>query len=424
MAYAVRIHELGKRFVLRAKPARTLGEAVAARLRFALAGRRFARREFWALRDVTVDVDEGEVVGVVGRNGAGKSTLLRILAGITDPTEGYAEVRGRVGALLDVGTGFHPELSGRDNIYLNGAILGMRRSEIDRRYDEIIEFAEINAFLDVPVKRYSSGMYVRLAFAVAAHLDPEILLVDEVLSVGDQAFQEKCLGRIHEVTRSGRTVLFVSHNLASLLRLCERGVLLEKGRLTFEGPMAEAVERYLSSRPQLHEAGDLTDVQREGNGELRFRSIEVIGPDGTPTVYAGGPAELKATFGAVKPVPGRQLKISFGINSQFGDRLVTLVTSWDPDNGVREGEVTDGTTVSCLLPDLPLRPGKYLLTLYVDRAGELLDNVDGQIEFEIAPSDYFGTGELPSESQGPLLVRQSWALEQPATVSTRTRTAP
>jgi len=414
MIEAIRTHELGKRFVIRSKPARTLGEATIARMRFALGGRRLRRREFWALRDVSIDVSPGEVVGIVGRNGAGKSTLLRMLAGITDPTEGYAEVRGRVGALLEVGTGFHPELSGRDNVYLNGAILGMRRSEIARRFDEIVAFAEIEEFLETPVKRYSSGMYVRLAFAVAAHLDPEILLVDEVLSVGDQAFQEKSLGRIHEVTQSGRTVLFVSHNLASVLRLCERGILLDGGQVAFEGPMTETVERYLSTRPQLHDTGDLSDVHREGRGGLRFRTLEVLGPEGGANVYAGGPVEFRATFAADRPVSGRQLKLTIGINSQLGDRLATLVTSWDPASTVRAGEVVDGTTVRCSVPELPLRPGKYLLSLAAERAGELLDEVDGQIEFELSPSDFFGAGELPSESQGAVLVRQRWELEESA----------
>jgi homopolymeric O-antigen transport system ATP-binding protein len=415
MDTALRTHELGKRFTIRSRPPRTLGEAAAARLRFAMRGRRSRKREFWALRNVSIGVDPGEVVGLVGRNGAGKSTLLRILAGITDPTEGFAEVRGRVGALLEVGTGFHPELSGRDNIYLNGAILGMRRSEIARRYDEIVEFAEIEEFLETPVKRYSSGMYVRLAFAVAAHLDPEILLVDEVLSVGDQAFQEKSLGRIHEVTQSGRTVLFVSHNLASVLRLCERGLLLEDGNVAFEGPIAETVERYLSTRPQVHETGDLEDVHRAGRGDVRFRTVEVLGPDGSPTVYAGGPAEFRATFAAVRPVSGRQLKVTFAIRTQLGDPLATLVTSWDPESTVRTGEIADGTAVRCAVPELPLRPGKYQLSLRVERAGELLDEVDGQIEFDLAPSDYFGAGELPGESQGPILVRQRWALDERAT---------
>ena len=412
---AIAIEGIGKRYrISHRPPARTLMERTMESLKALGTARRFEYEDFWALRDVSLEIDEGEVLGIVGRNGAGKSTLLKILAGITEPTEGHAVVRGRVGALLEVGTGFHPELSGRDNVYLNGAILGMRRADIARRFDEIVDFAEIEQFLDVPVKRYSSGMYVRLAFAVAAHLEPEVLLVDEVLSVGDQAFQEKCLGRIHEVTRSGRTVVFVSHNLASLIRLCTHGVLLDGGRLVRNGTMRETLDTYLSGRPGIRQTGDLSDVERRGSGALRFRTLEVTGPDGTPNVYAGGPAEFRVTFAGPRPLSGRQLRISIGVDSVLGDRLVTLLTSWDPGSTVAEGLVGDGTGVRCTVQELPLRPGKYLLTLYVDQAGELLDNVEGQIELEVLPSDYFGTGSLPSETQGPFLVRHRWQLEAEA----------
>ena len=195
----------------------------------------------WALKDVSFEVKEGEVVGIIGRNGAGKTTLLKILARITEPTEGYAEVRGRVGSLLEVGTGFHPELTGRENIYLSGAILGMTKREIDRKFDEIVEFAEIEKFIDTPVKYYSSGMYVRLAFAVAAHLEPEILLVDEVLAVGDMTFQKKCLKKMDEVAKGGRTVLFVSHNMGAVRSLCQRGMVLDMGRMVYYGSIEDAV---------------------------------------------------------------------------------------------------------------------------------------------------------------------------------------
>ena len=214
------------------------------KLKGAPAGRSSRRTNaFWALKDVCFEVGRGEVVGIVGRNGAGKSTLLKILSRIVDPTEGTARLRGRVASLLEVGTGFHPELSGRENIYLNGAILGMKKAEIDRKFDEIVAFAEIDRFLDTPAKRYSSGMYVRLAFAVAAHLEPEILIVDEVLAVGDFAFQKKCLGKMHDVAAGdGRTILFVSHNLSALAQLCERAILLEKGSVTSIGPVKDVVE--------------------------------------------------------------------------------------------------------------------------------------------------------------------------------------
>ena len=204
-------------------------------------------RTLWALRDITFDVERGSVIGIVGRNGAGKSTLLKVLSRVTDPTSGYGEIRGRVGSLLEVGTGFHPELTGRENIFLNGAILGMKRTEIDKKFDEIVEFSEVSKFIDTPVKRYSSGMYLRLAFAVAAHLEPEILVVDEVLAVGDAEFQRKCLGKMSDVANQGRTVLFVSHNMSAILRLTQETIVLEKGKVQMRAPSAEAVDYYLSS---------------------------------------------------------------------------------------------------------------------------------------------------------------------------------
>jgi lipopolysaccharide transport system ATP-binding protein len=209
------------------------------------AARTITREEFWALRDVSFEVQQGDVVGIIGRNGAGKSTLLKILSQITEPTSGRARIRGRIASLLEVGTGFNPELTGRENIFLNGSILGMKRTEIRQKFDEIVAFAEVERFLDTPVKRYSSGMYVRLAFAIAAHLDPEILIVDEVLAVGDAAFQKKCLGKMENVASNGRTVIFVSHDLASVSRLCRSGILLDQGRTVWQGKISEVVSHYL-----------------------------------------------------------------------------------------------------------------------------------------------------------------------------------
>jgi lipopolysaccharide transport system ATP-binding protein len=222
---------------------------------------------FWALRDVSFDVKQGDVIGIIGRNGAGKSTMLKILSRITSPTSGSVTIRGRLASLLEVGTGFHPELTGRENIFLNGAILGMRKSEIARRFDEIVSFAEVEKFLDTPVKHYSSGMYVRLAFAVAAHLDPEILVVDEVLAVGDLTFQKKCLGKMSEVSRGGRTVLFVSHNMAAIENLCTRGVVLHQGDLLYDGSSKEAIQYYLNSLSTRSGTGHV--VELEGVGDRR-----------------------------------------------------------------------------------------------------------------------------------------------------------
>src|SRR5262245_46524100 len=237
----------------------------------------------WALKDVSFTINRGEVVGIIGRNGAGKSTLLKILARITDPTTGVAEIHGRVGSLLEVGTGFHGELTGRENTYLNGAVLGMTKKEIDRKFDEIIAFAEVERFVDTPVKHYSSGMYLRLAFAVAAHLEPEILLIDEVLAVGDIAFQRKCLGKMGDVARQGRTILFVSHNMAAVESLCSTAYLLENGQLVESGTTKTVIDAYLSTVPTLCNASLEHRTDREGNGRLRFTDIEFRSDEGVLT---------------------------------------------------------------------------------------------------------------------------------------------
>jgi lipopolysaccharide transport system ATP-binding protein len=279
---AIRVEGLGKRYRIgsRREPYLTLRDTLS-RLVTAPFRAREKAEHVWALRDVSFDVRWGEIVGIIGRNGAGKTTLLKLLSRITDPTEGGADIWGRLGSLLEVGTGFHPELTGRENIYLNGAILGMTRAEIRRRFDEIVAFAEVEQFLDTPVKHYSSGMYVRLAFAVAAHLEPEILLVDEVLAVGDAAFQRRCLGKMQEVSRGGRTVIVVSHHMGTVLRLCERAILLEGGRVVKDGPVGSVVSTYL-------ESGLGTGAQRvwsvreeaPGNEIVRLCAVRVIDREG------------------------------------------------------------------------------------------------------------------------------------------------
>jgi lipopolysaccharide transport system ATP-binding protein len=286
---AIQVRDIGKEYHIGGAPQRyaTLRDRIASgvaapfrRARKLLSGHAYGAAEldetFWALKDITFDVQEGEVVGLIGRNGAGKSTLLKILSRITEPTEGHADVYGRVGSLLEVGTGFHPELTGRENIYLNGAILGMRKAEIDRKFDEIVDFSEIEKFIDTPVKHYSSGMFVRLAFAVAAHMEAEILLIDEVLSVGDAEFQRKCLGKMGEVAGSGRTVVFVSHNMPTVARLCERVILLDQGAIIEDGPSAAVVHTYLSSGIG-HSAERTWDGDRRapGNEVARMRAVRV-----------------------------------------------------------------------------------------------------------------------------------------------------
>ena len=374
---AVRTEGLGKRYRIGAPSLRhgTLREAIMSaaaaplrnlgQLRALTSFERDATDTIWALRDFSFEVREGEVVGIIGRNGAGKSTLLKLLSRITEPTVGFGEIYGRVGSLLEVGTGFHKELTGRDNIYLSGSILGMDRGYIDRRFDEIVEFAGIGPFLDTPVKRYSSGMYLRLAFAVAAHLEPDVLIVDEVLAVGDAEFQQKCLGRMNEVAREGRTVLFVSHNLGAIQRLCTRAVLLEGGRLGYDGDTVESVRRYLASggseAPPV-QWFDLSSAPHGGSGLARFVAVRYSGPDAMVDFRPcpGAPLEITVRIRASAPIP--RVTIGFTLSDHFGTPLTsgsTTASGW-------KGSVPEGpSTWRFRIYSLPLRPGTYQLGLWL-----------------------------------------------------------
>jgi lipopolysaccharide transport system ATP-binding protein len=350
----------------------------------------FARKTaetFWALRDVSFDVNKGEVLGIIGRNGAGKSTLLKILSRITEPTAGRIEVVGRVGSLLEVGTGFHPELSGRENIYLNGAVLGMRRKEIDRQFAAIVDFAGVEKFLDTPVKRYSSGMYVRLAFAVAAHLNPEILVVDEVLAVGDAAFQDKCLGKMGEVARSGRTVLLVSHNMAAVRHLCTRAVLLSEGTMAAEGPVADIVPQYLSVRSAKGAA--LGRISRHGL-ELGEIGLRAAGSEtSTDCVLFNDDYELAVT------VRARQLVYGGGLVVRVRDTLGTLVSSaCTVEEGLGTVDFTSSHTVTFNLPRLQLMPGRYFVSVYVYKPNDAIKylEVEDALTFEVQPAVVRGGG--------------------------------
>src|SRR6202453_1111942 len=315
MSSAIRVENLGKKYILRHQPGKGRHRYVALRDvlvdKFSSLFKRRApgdtdtREEFWALNNVSFEIQQGEAVGIIGRNGAGKSTLLKLLSRITEPSEGQIELEGRVASLLEVGTGFHPELTGRENIFLNGAILGMTRVEIKKKFDEIVAFAEVEKFLDTPVKRYSSGMYMRLAFAVAAHLEPEILIVDEVLAVGDAAFQKKCLGKMQQVGQSGRTVLFVSHNMDAIARLCSKCFYLVKGELKMSGTPREVIKAYSEHSKQVSGEIDLTRMPRayEGTADaqlLRLRSLQ----NGNIAAWCfeyGAPLELSVEFSVSKP---------------------------------------------------------------------------------------------------------------------------
>jgi lipopolysaccharide transport system ATP-binding protein len=367
-----------------------------------------AAEQFWALRDISFEVDQGEVVGVIGRNGAGKSTLLKILSRITEPTTGYAEIRGRVGSLLEVGTGFHPELSGRENIYLNGAILGMPRREIERKFDEIVAFAEVDKFIDTPVKHYSSGMYLRLAFGVAAHLEPEILVVDEVLAVGDAAFQKKCLGKMGDVAKAGRTVIFVSHNMGAVSALCSRALLLDNGRIATVGDPQTVISTYLSQVRARGEVPLIERSDREGNESLRFTSIAILDSLGQPsdTVSAGDDIAIELEF----DTRGRTLKeVVFQIRfmDSMGQSLFSCLTRTVNSNF---DELPPYGRVRCYIPKLPLAPGAYILTIICKENGyTLADKVEAAADVTVASGDYFGTGRVTPPDCGPFLVAHKWA---------------
>jgi lipopolysaccharide transport system ATP-binding protein len=356
-------------------------------------------RDFWALRAVSFDVRRGEVLGVIGRNGAGKSTLLKILTRITHPTEGAADLYGRVGSLLEVGTGFHPELSGRENIYLNGTILGMRRREIRSQFDAIVDFAGVERFLETPVKRYSSGMYVRLAFAVAAHLNSEILLVDEVLAVGDVEFQRRCLGKMQDVARSGRTVVFVSHHLQSLSSLCSRVLLLEGGRLAFDGPVADGLARYMASLDR-GQNDMLQSERRAGSGEIRvLRAVA-----GKPVYTAGEAKKLRVRLQAGNTPPS-----SFFLSVHVVDERGTVVLQCDSRLvGAWFSAAQPGEVEFCLRAPW-LKPGVYRLDIFVCASG-IVDHCEAAARWEVLPVlPYPGAVSEESTMHGAVLGDFSYA---------------
>lgn len=339
---------------------------------------------FWALRGVSFEVPRGEVIGIIGRNGAGKSTLLKILSRITVPTEGRVEMRGRLASLLEVGTGFHPELTGRENIYLNGAILGMRRAEIAAKFDEIVAFAEIEKFLDTPVKRYSSGMYVRLAFAVAAHLEPEILVVDEVLAVGDAEFQRKCLGKMESVATGGRTVLFVSHNMQAVRRLCTRGVLLHEGTVQSEGEITGVIDAYLRSSAHQEPNAEITpDMHRTYPPAYEIHRVEIrnAGGEATATLLMDERFTLRLHGRAHRPVQGLRVGVTF--RGGDGARLATIVAS--PDGGISAGTLQGAEDVLTAQIENVFMPGPHSLDISVKSGGgDWVDFIEG-IQFTVAP---------------------------------------
>jgi lipopolysaccharide transport system ATP-binding protein len=437
----IRVEGLGKKYtIMHEQQVRhnTLRDAVAHQASalarwanpFTLAGqmsraRRYAgdphtkgEEDFWALKDVSFEIHRGERVGIIGRNGAGKSTLLKILSRITEPTTGRVEITGRVASLLEVGTGFHPELTGRENIYLNGAILGMTRREIRSKFDEIVDFAEVEKFLDTPVKRYSSGMYVRLAFAVAAHLEPEILVVDEVLAVGDASFQKKCLGKMEDVAdREGRTVLFVSHQISSIQKLCNKGLLLRGGKIAFNGSSEEAINAYVNSsnHAYLSARAVLASCKRGGSGEARFEDAGFVDPETGERVESlsgGKPYLFRMLIRNQTSHTLRDVVISYAVTDMVGNYILLFRSTF-------EGEAFDlepgVTTIDSYIESLPLAPSLYSTILFCShRDSQVLDSVSDAIQLSVDNCIFFDSGSSGLPSHCKVLTKTSWSARSSA----------
>jgi lipopolysaccharide transport system ATP-binding protein len=388
---AIRVERLSKRYQIGERESHpglrdALSRTVSAAIRGLRNGRRPSRerRAIWALKDVSFDVERGEIVGIIGRNGAGKSTLLKILSRITEPTEGWAEVHGRIGSLLEVGTGFHPDLNGRENIYLNGAVLGMKRVEISRKFGEIVQFAEIERFIDTPVKRYSSGMYMRLAFAVAAHLEPEILLVDEVLAVGDAAFQKKCLGKMSDVAKTGRTILFVSHNLPAVRTLCQRVLLLDGGRLAEIGGPQHVIESYLGDGLGEQNQRVWTDISTApGDEKTRIQAVRLLSGDGQPLsqAYLSRPVLVEVQYIVLKA----GTILSAGISLHTQEDVHVLASPSITDSAWYQRPHPPGIYRSrCQLPAMFLNERRYYVTvLLIERGQHIIALAEKILSFDM-----------------------------------------
>lgn len=420
---AIRVEQISKRYHIGAteKGYRTLRDQVSntisapfRRLSSVFRGKStlVSDSSIWALKDLSFEIKKGEVVGIIGRNGAGKSTLLKILTRITEPTAGYAEINGRVASLLEVGTGFHPELTGRENIYLNGAILGMKKTEIERKFDEIVAFAEIEKFIDTAVKHYSSGMYLRLAFAVAAHLEPEILLVDEVLAVGDAAFQKKCLGKMGDIGEQGRTVLFVSHNLAAVEYLCHKGIALQDGKLAFSGTAKEAVDYYLHTVDgggtcDSHVIDLSESAGRRAKCRRVLQRLELFTDGDTPvkgSLKMG--ASLRAHLHFRLENPTSTLEANLAFDNLLGQRVFSAHSAYQPNRP--QGRWAGEQEFICEIPSLTLIPGEYKLKVALDVDNSSVDTIEDATRLTIIESDYYGTGRVPRT--GMFVLNHNWHL--------------
>ena len=369
-----------------------------------------AHEEFWALKDVSFDIQQGDRVGIIGRNGAGKSTLLKILSRITEPTSGRASIKGRVASLLEVGTGFHPELTGRENIFLNGAILGMTKAEIKKKFDEIVAFAEVEKFLDTPVKHYSSGMYVRLAFAVAAHLEPEILIVDEVLAVGDAQFQKKCMGKMEDVGKEGRTVLFVSHQMAAIQRLCGKVLMLGNGQAKFIGETKNAIDFYLENLSDQTQYSNIAGVNRSGSGSIILTSFSLENTEGKILTSAASGEPLILVFGykCLSQLLKRNVSLGFSLHNNAGDTLVVFYSDY---MGVTFDIHNMEGAIKCQIAKWPFSMGRYYVGVRLLVSGVESDWPKGFVgTINVEAGDFYKQGSFGNSGLGPVLLSGEWSL--------------
>ncbi len=367
-----------------------------------------SQEDFHALNDVSFEIQRGECVGIIGRNGAGKSTLLKILSRITPPTTGEIVVQGRIGSLLEVGTGFHPELTGRENIFLNGAILGMTRQEIITKFDDIVQFAGIEKFLDTPVKRYSSGMYVRLAFSVAAHMEPDILIVDEVLAVGDVEFQKKCLGKMQDVTKKeGRTVLFVSHNMGAIQGLCSKSLLLEQGKVIAFDETSKVIQKYIQDSSVSQDTSPLQMAAHKGNQCIRIHNVRILDGEGHPlqTLLSGRDAVFQLDYKTKEAEELKNVSISLSIDSSLGQRILSLSNEYAGSMATIRHKTG---SITCKIPKLPLNIGTYTTTIFITVNGEIADWVKQAFTFTVEDGNYFGHGKNPEAQDGVVLTEHVW----------------
>ena len=366
----------------------------------------------WALKDINFSIEEGEVLGVIGKNGAGKSTLLKLLSRVTAPTTGSIKARGRIASLLEVGTGFHPELSGRDNIFLNGAIMGMRRAEIKSKFDEIVDFAGVERYIDTPVKRYSSGMYVRLAFAVAAHLEPEILIVDEVLAVGDAQFQKKAIGKMKDVSQGqGRTVLFVSHNMASIRNLCRQTILLSNGTIQSMGNTSEIVSDYLAYHSDNHTHQSLKEAKRfEGNLHIEFSTIATLNSEllESQTMVSGEPMNIRLGLAINAKRKYSKLHCSVSVANEQFVTIMHLSTDEGMGESLNIEEGVEHLTLNCLIDQLALPRGKYYLSVFIWDKSVVFDHILHAKSFFVSDGNFFGNGAIKEPRHTMFLVKNQW----------------